>query len=83
VKKALCAEDEEELGLIRDEAGKYLPFDDMSAVDYDFLILGKPYNSNGSPDRSGKKISSAPIRRPFRRPISRLIWMSILCLEHV
>jgi type IV pilus assembly protein PilM len=47
VKKATFAEmDEEELrGLIRDEGGKYLPFDDMAAVDYDFQIIGEnPYN---------------------------------------
>ena len=38
--------DEEELReLIRDEAGKYLPFDDMSTVYYDFQILGEsPFN---------------------------------------
>ncbi|MCX5838385.1 MAG: type IV pilus assembly protein PilM, partial [Deltaproteobacteria bacterium] len=43
VKKATFAQmDEEELrALIHDEAGKYLPFDDMSAVDYDFQILGE------------------------------------------
>lgn len=37
---------EEELReLIRDEAAKYLPFDDMGAVAYDFQILGEnPYN---------------------------------------
>lgn len=37
---------EEELReLIHDEAGKYLPFDDMGAVAYDFQILGEnPYN---------------------------------------
>ncbi len=47
VKKATFARmDEEELRtLIDDEAGKYLPFDDMSSVDYDFQILGdNPYN---------------------------------------
>jgi type IV pilus assembly protein PilM len=47
VKKANFAQmDEEELrALIHDEAGKYLPFDDMSAVDYDFQIVGEnPYN---------------------------------------
>jgi type IV pilus assembly protein PilM len=47
VKKATFMQmDEEELrALIHDEAGKYLPFDDMSAVDYDFQILGEnPYN---------------------------------------
>jgi len=40
--------DEEELNiLIHDEAGKYLPFDDMSLVDYDFQIMGdNPYNAN-------------------------------------
>jgi len=38
--------DENELReLIRDEAGKYLPFDDMSAVNYDSQILGEnPFN---------------------------------------
>jgi type IV pilus assembly protein PilM len=49
VKKATFAQmGEEELrGLIHDEAGKYLPFDDMAAVDYDFQILGEnPYNPN-------------------------------------
>jgi type IV pilus assembly protein PilM len=47
VKKASFAQmDEEELrALIHDEAGKYLPFDDMAAVNYDFQILGEnPYN---------------------------------------
>jgi type IV pilus assembly protein PilM len=47
VKKATFAQmDEEELrGLIHDEAGKYLPFDDMAGVDYDFQIIGEnPYN---------------------------------------
>ena len=47
VKKATFAQmSEEELrGLIHDEAGKYLPFDDMATVDYDFQILGEnPYN---------------------------------------
>jgi type IV pilus assembly protein PilM len=47
VKKATFAQmNEEELrGLIHDEAGKYLPFDDMAAVGYDFQILGEnPYN---------------------------------------
>jgi type IV pilus assembly protein PilM len=47
VKKATFAQmGEEELrGLIHDEAGKYLPFDDMATVDYDFQILGEnPYN---------------------------------------
>lgn len=39
---------EEELrDLIRDEAGKYLPFDDMEEVNYDFQILGdNNYNPN-------------------------------------
>jgi type IV pilus assembly protein PilM len=33
--------------LIHDEADKYLPFDDMSLVDYDFQIVGEnSYNSN-------------------------------------
>ncbi len=47
VKKASFAQMEEnELGsLIHDEADKYLPFDDMSLVDYDFQIIGEnPYN---------------------------------------
>jgi type IV pilus assembly protein PilM len=47
VKKATFMQmDEEELrALIHDEAGKYLPFDDMSVVDYDFQVLGEnPYN---------------------------------------
>jgi len=47
VKKATFVQmDEEELrALIHDEAGKYLPFDDMSSVDYDFQVLGEnPYN---------------------------------------
>jgi type IV pilus assembly protein PilM len=47
VKKATFAQmDGEELrALIRDEAGKYLPFDDMAVVDYDFQIIGdNPYN---------------------------------------
>src|SRR5512138_2023821 len=38
--------DEQELReLIHDEAGKYLPFDNMDEVDYDCQILGEnPYN---------------------------------------
>lgn len=47
IKKATFAQmDDEELrGLIHDEAGKYLPFDDMATVDYDFQIIGEnPYN---------------------------------------
>jgi type IV pilus assembly protein PilM len=47
VKKASFAQMEQnELGaLIHDEADKYLPFDDMSLVDYDFQIIGEnPYN---------------------------------------
>ena len=33
--------------LIKDEAGKYLPFDDMDAVSYDFQILGEnEFNPN-------------------------------------
>jgi len=33
--------------LIRDEAGKYLPFDNMDDVNYDFQILGENnYNPN-------------------------------------
>jgi type IV pilus assembly protein PilM len=49
VKKATFNQmNEEELrGLIHDEAGKYLPFDDMATVAYDFQILGEnPYNPN-------------------------------------
>lgn len=49
VKKASFAQMEEsDLGaLIHDEADKYLPFDDMSLVDYDFQIIGEnPYNSS-------------------------------------
>jgi len=49
VKKASFAQMEEsELGaLIHDEADKYLPFDDMSLVDYDFQITGgNPYNAS-------------------------------------
>ena len=49
VKKASFAQMEEsELGtLIHDEADKYLPFDDMSLVDYDFQITGEnPYNAS-------------------------------------
>lgn len=49
VKKATFAQmDQEELRtLIHDEAGKYLPFDDMSAVDYDFQIIGEnPFNAS-------------------------------------
>jgi type IV pilus assembly protein PilM len=39
--------DENELReLIHDEAGKYLPFDDMATVDYDCQIIGdNPYNT--------------------------------------
>jgi type IV pilus assembly protein PilM len=47
VKKANFAQmAEEDLRiLIDDEAGKYLPFDDMAAVNYDFQIIGEnPYN---------------------------------------
>ncbi len=47
VKKVTIAQmDEQELReLIHDEAGKYLPFDDMATVDYDCQILGEnPYN---------------------------------------
>jgi type IV pilus assembly protein PilM len=47
VKKASFAQmDDNELSaLINDEADKYLPFDDMSLVDYDFQIIGEnPYN---------------------------------------
>lgn len=49
VKKATFAQmDEAELrDLIRDEAGKYLPFDNMDEVNYDFQILGdNEYNPN-------------------------------------
>ncbi len=40
--------DEDELrDLIKDEAGKYLPFDNMEAVSYDFQILGEnEFNPN-------------------------------------
>jgi len=47
VKKVTVAQmDEDELReLIRDEAGKYLPFEDMATVDYDCQIIGEnPYN---------------------------------------
>ncbi|MHB8771455.1 MAG: type IV pilus assembly protein PilM [Syntrophales bacterium] len=47
VKKVTISQmDEGELReLIHDEAGKYLPFDDMATVDYDCQILGEnPYN---------------------------------------
>lgn len=47
IKKATFQQmDEDELRtLIRDEAGKYLPFDDMAGVGYDFQIVGEnPYN---------------------------------------
>jgi type IV pilus assembly protein PilM len=47
IKKVTFAKmDEGELReLIHDEAGKYLPFDDMAKVDYDCQILGEnPYN---------------------------------------
>jgi type IV pilus assembly protein PilM len=38
-------EEDELRELIQDEAGKYLPFDDMSTVLYDFQILGEsPFN---------------------------------------
>ena len=49
VKKVTFAQmDETELrDLIRDEAGKYLPFDNMDEVNYDFQILGdNEYNPN-------------------------------------
>ena len=49
VKKVTLAQMEEnELrDLIRDEAGKYLPFDNMDDVNYDFQILGdNEYNPN-------------------------------------
>jgi type IV pilus assembly protein PilM len=47
VKKVTIAQmDENELReLIHDEAGKYLPFEDMATVDYDCQIIGdNPYN---------------------------------------
>ncbi|MDD4997263.1 MAG: type IV pilus assembly protein PilM [Syntrophales bacterium] len=49
VKKETFAQmtDEELYALLRDEAGKYLPFDDMAEVNSDFQILGPhPYNPN-------------------------------------
>jgi len=49
IKKVTFAQmDETELReLIRDEAGKYLPFDNMDDVNYDFQILGdNEYNPN-------------------------------------
>ena len=49
IKKVTFAQmDEAELReLIRDEAGKYLPFDNMDDVNYDFQILGdNEYNPN-------------------------------------
>jgi type IV pilus assembly protein PilM len=49
VKKVTLAQmEEKELrDLIRDEAGKYLPFDSMDEVNYDFQILGdNEYNPN-------------------------------------
>ena len=49
VKKVTIAQmNEDELReLIRDEAGKYLPFEDMATVDYDCQIIGEnPYNAN-------------------------------------
>ena len=49
VKKVTFAqmEDAELRDLIRDEAGKYLPFDNMDDVNYDFQILGdNEYNPN-------------------------------------
>jgi type IV pilus assembly protein PilM len=40
-------EEEELRGLIHDEAGKYLPFDDMDDVNFDFQILGEnEFNPN-------------------------------------
>jgi type IV pilus assembly protein PilM len=40
-------EENELRDLIKDEAGKYLPFDDMEAVSYDFQILGEnEFNPN-------------------------------------
>ena len=49
VKKVTFAQmDDAELqDLIRDEAGKYLPFDSMDEVNYDFQVLGdNEYNPN-------------------------------------
>ncbi len=49
VKKVTLAQMEESdlRDLIRDEAGKYLPFDNMDDVNYDFQILGdNEYNPN-------------------------------------
>jgi len=49
VKKVTLAQMEEKdlRDLIRDEAGKYLPFDNMDDVNYDFQILGdNEYNPN-------------------------------------
>jgi type IV pilus assembly protein PilM len=49
IKKASFAQmDEDQLNvLIHDEADKYLPFEDMSLVNYDFQIMGdNPYNAN-------------------------------------
>lgn len=49
VKKVTLAQMEEKdlRELIRDEAGKYLPFDNMNDVNYDFQILGdNEYNPN-------------------------------------
>ena len=47
-KVAVAAMEEAELReLIHDEASKYLPFDDMGAVNFDFQILGEnPFNPN-------------------------------------
>lgn len=47
-KEVFAQMNEEELhALLQDEAGKYLPFDDMAEVNYDFQILGQhPYNPN-------------------------------------
>ncbi|HDQ04879.1 MAG TPA: type IV pilus assembly protein PilM [Deltaproteobacteria bacterium] len=49
IKKATFVqmEDAELRDLIRDEAGKYLPFDNMDDVNYDFQVLGdNEYNPN-------------------------------------
>lgn len=49
VKKATfpTMEDQELRELIRDEAGKYLPFDNMDDVNFDFQVLGQnEYNPN-------------------------------------
>jgi type IV pilus assembly protein PilM len=50
-KVSLAQMEEEELrGLIHDEAGKYLPFDNMDDVNYDFQILGDNEFNNSQMD---------------------------------